>query len=334
MKILFFSSDEYVQDFFNTVNKNTQYHIIFTRVKLNIDTVSIAKGYSIISCSIYDELDAPTLRALNDIGVKLIALRSVGYNNVDIKTAGELGMSIAYVPTYSPYSVAEHAVALILALNRKIHKAYLRVRDGNFSLRNFLGFDLHGASVGIIGTGRIGTAFAHIMHGFGCKIFGYDKIVNKGCKTLGVEYVTLNQLLSRSEIISLHCPLTPETHYIIGPKAIKLMRNNVMLINTSRGGLIDTKAVINALKSGKVGYLGLDVYEAEQNLFFNDLSERVINDDTFNLLQTFPNVLITSHQGFLTKQAYFDIANVTLQNITAFITGTGQLYKVCSIQNK
>ena len=327
MKILFFSSDQYVEDFFNSANKNLQHELDFNKVRLCKDTASIAKGYTIISCFIYDELNASTLEVLSEMGVKLVALRSAGYNNVDVNVAAKLNITIAYVPVYSPYSVAEHATALILSLNRKIHKAYTRVRDGNFSLQNLIGFDLHGATVGVIGTGRIGAAFAHIMHGFGSKILGYDKTNNEECLKLGVKYVSLDELLSQSEIISLHCPLFPETHHIINTDAINLMCKGVMLINTSRGGLVDTKAVIKALKSGKIGYLGLDVYEEEQVLF-SDLSERIINDDVFSRLQTFPNVLITSHQGFLTKQAYIDIANITLQNIDSFIKKEGKLYKV------
>lgn len=328
MKTLFFSSDKYVEDFFNLANKNFGLQLDFSKIRLEAATASIAAGYQIISCFIYDELDAPTLKILHKIGVKLITLRSAGYNNVDIKTAAKLNITITYTPTYSPYSVAEHTTALILALNRKIPKAYLRVRDGNFSLSGLLGFDLHGTTVGIIGTGKIGASFARIMHGFGCEILAYDKIANKECLDLGIKYVSLDELLSHSEIISLHCPLVPETHYIINSKTITLMRKGVMLINTSRGSLIDTKAVIKALKSGKIGYLGLDVYEAEKNLFFSDLSERIISDDIFSRLQTFPNVLITSHQGFLTKQAYTDIANITLQNIKSFLTNSGSLYKV------
>jgi len=330
MKILSFSSDNYVQDFFNSASKGTIYYFDFIKARLNTDTISIAKGYSIISCSIHDELNAQTLKTLHELGVKLIALRSSGYNNVDINAAIELDITIAYVPTYSPYSVAEHAVALILSLNRKIHKSYSRIRDGNFLVHNLLGFDLHGVTVGIIGTGRIGTAFAHIMQGFGSQIICYDKVINKECLALGTKYVSLNELLSNSDIISLHCPLLPETYHIIGTRSLNLMRKGVMLINTGRGGLINTKAVIKALKSGKIGYLGLDVYEAEQKLFYNDLSEEIIDDDMFVRLRAFPNVLITSHQGYLTKQAYIDIANITLQNIASFITKKGQIYTISS----
>lgn len=328
MKILFFSSDRYVRDFFNIANKELEYQLDFIPTRLDATTANIARGYTVISCFIYDSLDTPTLKILSKEGVKLVALRSAGYNNVDIEAAAKFGITVAYTPTYSPYSVAEHTIALILALNRKIPKAYLRVRDGNFSLSGLLGFDLHNTAVGIIGTGKIGTAFAHILHGFGCKIFGYDKIANKECLDMGVKYAELSELLSKSEIISLHCPLVPETHHLITADKIELMRDGVMLINTSRGGLIDTKAVVKALKSGKIGYLGLDVYEAEKNLFFNDLSEKIIRDDIFSRLQNFPNVLITSHQGFLTKQACTDIANITLQNIKSFTTGMGHMYKV------
>lgn len=331
MKILFFSSDEYAEDFFSSANKEFKFHLVFNPTRLDSKSAFLAKGYNIISCSVHDELDAPTLKALSKIGVKLIALRSAGFNNVDIKTAAKLNITIAYVPVYSPYSVAEHAAALILSLNRKIHKAYLRVREGNFSLRNLIGFDLHGSTVGIIGAGRIGTAFAHIMHGFGCNILAHDNVINKECEALGVKFVSLNKLLSQSEIISLHCPLVQSTYHMIDADAIKLMRKGIMLINTSRGALIDTKAVIKALKKGKIGYLGLDVYEAEQNLFFSDLSDRIIDDDLFSRLQTLPNVLITSHQGFLTKQAYTAIAHITLQNIQSFTANLGQIYKVATI---
>ena len=323
MKILFFSSDNYTRDFLNQAKGKSKYRFSFSDARLNADTAYLAQGYTIISCSIYDELNATTLKILSKLGVKLVALRSAGYNNVDIDTARRLKITIAYVPTYSPYSVAEHTVALILALNRKTHKAYLRIREGNFSLRSLIGFDLHDTTVGIIGTGRIGSAFASIMRGFGCKLLGYDKQINQECLALGVTYVPLPKLLSQVAIISLHCPLLPQTHHIINSSSIKLMRSGVMLINTSRGALVDTQAVIKGLKTGKIGYLGLDVYEAEHNLFSSDLSASIIEDDTFARLQTFPNVLITSHQGFLTKQAYTDIANITMENIKSFIK-TGQ----------
>lgn len=328
MKILFFSSDDYTEEFCNKANKKFCYQLEFNKIKLDKNSVSITSGYQIISCSANDELNEPILKSLHEKGIQCIVLRTVGYNNVDLKVAAKLGITILYVPTYSPYSVAEHAAGLILALNRKIHKAYNRVREGNFSLNGLIGFDLHGTTVGIIGTGRIGTAFAHIMHGFGCHILAYDKIQNKKCQKIGVKYVKLMELLSKSKIISLHCPLTKENFHFINANKLKIMKDDVMLINTGRGALIDTKAIIHALKTHKIGSLGLDVYEAEKNLFPYNLSDQIINDDIFSRLLTFPNVLITSHQGFLTEEAYTDIASVTLHNIDSFINKKGVMYEV------
>lgn len=328
MEILLFSSDEYVRHFFTEANKDFKFNLEFTDYKLNTDTVSLAQGYSIISCFIHDELNSSVLKTLNDFGVKLIALRSIGYTNLDVKTALKTNITFTYVPTYSPYSVAEHAVALILSLNRKTYQSYLRIRNQNFSLQNMIGSNLHDATVGIIGTGKIGSAFAGIMRGFGCKILAYDIVQNKKCLDLGAKYVSLEKLLSSSDIISLHCSLTPETYHLINAKTLKLMNKNVMLINTARGAIIDTIALIDTLKSGKIAGLGLDVYEKEQNLFSYDLSGKTINDEIFTQLQTFPNVLITAHMGYLTKQAYTDIANTTLKNIATFTTGTGKMYKI------
>jgi D-lactate dehydrogenase len=222
------------------------------------------------------------------------------------------------VPAYSPYAVAEHAVALILSLNRKVHRAYNRVREGNFSIDGLLGFDLHGATVGVIGTGRIGGIFAQIMRGFGCKLIGYDAYQNPACLEMGLEYVSMADLFAHSDIISLHCPLTPDTHYLINAEAIAQMKTGIMLINTSRGALINTQAAIDGLKSGAIGYLGIDVYEQEADLFFEDLSNEVIQDDIFQRLLTFPNVIVTGHQAFFTSQALANIAETTLSNITEF----------------
>jgi D-lactate dehydrogenase len=251
-------------------------------------------------------------------GTRLIALRCAGFNNVDLLAAQELGLTVVRVPAYSPSSVAEHTAGLILALNRKTCRAYNRVKDGNFSLEGLLGFNLQGRVVGIIGTGKIGSVVARIMRGFGCEVLAYDPVINTDCEKIGVAYVDLPELYSRSDIITLHCPLTNASYHMIHEHALGQMKDSVMLINTSRGAVVDTNAVITALKSGKVGYLGLDVYEQEGDLFFEDLSNNIIKDDVFERLLTFPNVVITGHQGFFTRDALDNIAHTTLQNITNF----------------
>ncbi|TAE19784.1 MAG: 2-hydroxyacid dehydrogenase, partial [Bacteroidetes bacterium] len=268
-----------------------------------------------------DVVNAETLTLLAQFGVQIVALRCAGYNNVDLPTALRLGLPTVRVPAYSPYSVAEHTVGLMLTLNRKIHRAYNRVKEGNFALDGLLGFDFHGLTVGIIGTGKIGEIVAQIMKGFGCKLKAFDVQKNKACEDLGVEYVSLETLFAESDVITLHCPLTPQTFHIINPDTIAQMKKGVMLVNTSRGALIDTKAVIEGLKSRKIGYLGLDVYEEEGDLFFQDLSDKVIQDDVFMRLLTFPNVLITGHQAFFTQNAMNNIAETTLQNLADFEAG-------------
>jgi D-lactate dehydrogenase len=260
--------------------------------------------------------------------VRLVVLRSAGFNNVDLKAARDLRMTVARVPEYSPYAVAEHTVTLILALNRKIHRAYARVREGNFALDGLLGFDLRGRTVGIVGTGRIGATLARIMTGFGCTILAFDPKCNPDCEAIGVRYVSQVELLAESDVISLHCPLTSETHHMIDASAIAQMREGVMLINTSRGAVIDTRAVIRALKKGHIGSLGLDVYEEEADLFFEDLSDQVIQDDLFARLLSFPNVLITGHQGFFTAEAMRAIAETTMANITNFERSGRALHEV------
>lgn len=270
-----------------------------------------------------DQLDASVLEILASHGTRLIALRCAGFNNVDLKVAAKLGMTIVRVPAYSPYAVAEHTIGLILTLNRKIHRAYNRVREGNFSLDGLLGFDLHGRTIGIVGTGKIGQIVAQIMQGFGCRLLAYDLHPNSVCEAAGAKYVELSKLLSDSDIITLHCPLTPETHHLINREAIAQMKQGVMLINTSRGALIHTEAVIGGLKSQRVGALGLDVYEQESDLFFEDLSDQIIQDDLFERLMTFPNVIVTAHQAFFTKEALQNIAETTLSNITDYQEGKG-----------
>jgi len=254
-------------------------------------------------------------------GTRLIALRCAGFNNVDLIAADQLGLVVTRVPAYSPHAVAEHTVALMLALNRKLHRAYARVREGNFSLDGLVGFDMRGRTVGIVGTGRIGQVVAEILRGFGCQLLGYDAYPSEACQRLGVEYVLLPELWARSNIVTLHCPLTLSTHHLLDAKALARMRDGVMLINTSRGALVDTHAVIDGLKRGKVAALGLDVYEEEAELFYQDLSAQVIQDDVFARLLTFPNVIITAHQAFLTEHALTAIAHTTLDNIARFERG-------------
>ena len=297
------------------------HELTFFEPRLTLDTASLASGFPAVCVFINDELDEATLCAIADTGTKLIAMRCAGFNNVDLTVAQQLGITIVRVPAYSPYAVAEHAVGLIMTLNRKLYRAYNRVRDDNFSLDGLLGFDLHGKTVGIVGTGKIGQCFAQIMNGFGCKLLAYDVRPNPACVDIGVDYVELPILLTRSDIISLHCPLLPSTHHLINADSLQHVRPGAMLINTSRGGLIDTTAVIEAIKAGRVGYFGIDVYEREGGLFFEDLSDTVIQDDTFQLLQSFSNVVITAHQAFFTKEALSNIAETTLSNINDIEAG-------------
>jgi len=319
MKIAFFSTQPYDKEYFERYNSTHQ--IKYFEAQLNIETVELAKGCEAICAFVNDQLNANVIKALTEIGVKLIAQRCAGFNNVAVAAAKENNIAVVRVPAYSPHAVAEHALALIMTLNRKTHKAYNRVREGNFSLDRLTGFDLFEKTVGVIGTGKIGQCFAHIMLGLGCKVLAFDLIANKDLEAVGVEYLPLTDVLEQSTIVSLHCPLTEQTKHLINNHTLGLLKNGAMLINTSRGGLIDTVAAINALKDGKLGYLGIDVYEQEEKLFFHDLSENIIEDDVIMRLLSFPNVLITSHQGFLTDEALTQIALVTLQNITDFETG-------------
>jgi D-lactate dehydrogenase len=277
-----------------------------------------------------DHLDKKTLQTLAAGGTQLIALRSAGFNHVDLASAQTLGLRVARVPEYSPHAVAEHAVALILSLNRKIHRAYNRVREGNFSLNGLVGFDLNKKTVGVIGTGRIGSVMAKILSGFGCQVIAHDIVQNPQLVEIGVKYVSLEEILRNSDIISLHVPLTPQTHHLIDERALALTKPGVMLINTGRGALIETSALIKSLKSGHIGSAGLDVYEEEEGLFFEDLSGQILQDDKLARLLTFPNVLLTSHQAFLTEEALGNIAQVTLQNISEFESGHVLKNEVCA----
>lgn len=328
MRVTVFSTKPYDEQSLRAANGSAGHELLFLEPRLSIGTAPLADGADAVCAFVNDDLGAPVLAALADRGVRLVALRSAGFNHVDLAAAARLGLTVARVPGYSPYAVAEHCVGLILALNRKIHRAYNRVRENNFALTGLLGFDLHGRSVGVIGTGRIGTCFARIMTGFGCRVLAYDPYPSVEARHAGAEYVTLEELLEVSHIVTLHCPLTPDTHHLIDQKRIEQMRDGVMLVNTSRGALIDTRAVIRGLKSGKIGYLGLDVYEEEADLFFEDLSDQLLRDDVFSRLITFPNVLITGHQAFLTEEALHNIATATIGNLTTFERGDEALYRV------
>jgi D-lactate dehydrogenase len=333
MRIAMFSTKSYDQHYFERANSEHAHghEITFLEPRLLAHTTALAAGYPAVCAFVNDQLDAEVLARLHEHGTTLVALRSAGFNHVDLEAADALGLTVVRVPAYSPYAVAEHALALILGLNRRIFRAYNRVREGNFSLEGLLGFDLNGKTVGVIGTGKIGVIFARIMTGLGCRVIAYDPHPNADAERL-VEYVPLGELFARADVISLHCPLTPDTHHLIDDDAVAQMKDGVMLINTSRGRLVDTRAVIEGLKSGRIGHLALDVYEEEEDLFFQDLSDRVIQDDAFSRLLTFPNVLITGHQGFFTEEAITSIAETTLANVTAFERGTGTIHRVTSEQ--
>jgi D-lactate dehydrogenase len=325
LKTAVFSSKRYDRQFLDEANRaaGAPHEMAFFDVRLDPDTATLAKGHEAVCCFVNDTLDRAVLQLLAGDGIRLAALRSAGFNHVDLAAARELGITVARVPAYSPASVAEHTVALILSLNRKIHKAYLRVREGNFALDGLLGFDLRGKVVGIIGTGQIGLAVARIMKGFGCDILAFDPKVNEELQSLGGRYVALPELLTEADIVTLHCPLSPETHHLIDAAAIQRMKSDAMLINTSRGGVIDTRALIGGLKRGEIGSVGLDVYEEEGDLFFENLSDTMIQDDVFARLLTFPNVLVTGHQAFFTREAMQAIARTTIDNIASFAdTGT------------
>lgn len=321
MRIACFSAKDYDEKSFMAANQACGHELTFFEPRLTAETASLADGFPAVCVFINDELSEETLQQIAAGGTRLIALRCAGYNNVALDVAHSLGLRVVRVPAYSPYAVAEHAVGLILMLNRKFYKAYNRVRDDNFSLNGLLGFDLHGKTVGIVGTGRIGECFGRIMQGFGCKLLAYDVQENPYLLQAGTQYVALPELLAKSDIISLHCPLLPATYHMIDQHSLAQMKPGAMLINTSRGGLVDTPSVIKALKSGQLGALGIDVYEDEGSLFFQDLSDTVIQDDTFQLLKSFPNVVITAHQAFFTQEALNNIANTTLANISQVEAG-------------
>jgi D-lactate dehydrogenase len=321
MRVAVFSTKPYDQRPLRLANQQAGHELVFLEHRLTAQTADLAAGFGAVCAFVHDDLSAEVLERLAATRVRLVALRCAGFNQVDLAAAARFGLTVAHVPAYSPHAVAEHCVGLILALNRKIHRAYQRVRENNFALAGLLGFDLFGTTVGVVGTGRIGTCFARIMIGFGCRVLAFDPHQNEQVHQLGGEYVDLETLLTRSDIVALHCPLTPQTHHLIDQRRIALMKPGVMLINTSRGALVDTVAVIEALKDGRIGYLGLDVYEEEASLFYQDLSDQLVRDDVFARLLTLPNVLVTAHQGFFTEQALSNIAATTIANITAFEQG-------------
>lgn len=323
MRVAVFSTTSYDRRFLDAANAAGTHDLDYHEISLSAATAPLAGEAEAVCAFVNDTLDAPCLERLAKGGVRLIALRCAGFNNVDLEAARANGITVARVPAYSPHAVAEHTLALILTLNRKTHRAYNRVREGNFSLDGLLGFDLHGKIVGVVGTGKIGQVVLRILQGFGCTCLAFDPYPNPDVEALGARYVSKVELLAQSHIITLHCPLTPETHHFIDEAAIRDCRPGVMLINTSRGAVIDTRAVIAGLKKGAIGSLALDVYEEESELFFRDHSAEFIRDDLFARLLTFPNVLITGHQAFFTQEALTSIAEITLANIDAFAQ-TGQ----------
>ena len=329
IKIAFFDAKPYDIEVFNELNKRYGFDIRYFKFHLTSDNVVLTNDYDVVVLFVNDTVDNQMITKLSKYGVKLIALRSAGFNNIDLKAAQDK-IRVVRVPEYSPYSIAEHTVALMLTLNRKIHRAYFRTRDSNFSLNGLLGFDMHGKTAGIIGTGRIGKALVRILTGFGVKILVYDKFPdNDFAAETGCDYVEIDDLYRRSDIISLNCPLTKETEYMINADSISKMKPGVMLINTGRGKLIKTSDLIDGLKGGIIGSAGLDVYEEESRFFFEDLSDRVLRDDVLARLLTFNNVIITSHQGFFTREALHNIAKTTLENIDNFFTGKKLENEVC-----
>lgn len=324
MRTILFSSQNYDRESFLGANLPAGIELQFQAARLSLDTAALAERHEVVCAFINDDLSAPVLEQLAAGGTRLIALRSAGYNHVDLPAAQRLGLDVVRVPAYSPHAVAEHAVALILALNRRLHRAYNRTREGDFTLHGLTGFDLVGKTVGIVGTGQIGATFARIMAGFGCQLLAYDPFPNPAVEALGARYLELPQLLAQAQIISLHCPLNDHSRYLINQETLAHMQPGAMLINTGRGGLVDTPALIEALKSGQLGYLGLDVYEEEAQLFFEDRSDLPLQDDVLARLLTFPNVIVTAHQAFLTHEALAAIAETTLHNIVSWAAGQAQ----------
>ncbi len=328
MRVDVFSAKRYDQAFLGAAATDSGLDLRFHEARLGPMTARLAQGAAAVCAFVNDDLGPAVIHDLAAAGVRLIALRSAGFNHVDLQAARDAGLAVARVPAYSPHAVAEHTLALILTLNRNTHRAWSRVREGNFALDGLMGFDMHAKTAGIVGTGQIGTVLARILTGFGCTVLAHDPNPSAECEALGVRYVPMTELLAGSDIITLQCPLTPATHHLIDDAAIAQMRRGAMLVNTSRGAVVDTRAVIRGLKSGRIGALGLDVYEEEGDLFFEDLSQTHIPDDVFARLLTFPNVLITGHQGFFTREALQAIAETTIANITGFARDGQALHPV------
>ena len=322
MRVAMFSTQPYDRRSFDARNEALGHELRYWEPRLGPDTVSLARGFPAVCLFVNDLCDAPVLEALAAGGTRLVALRCAGFNNVDLARAAALGIPVVRVPAYSPHAVAEFTVGMILTLNRQIHRAYNRTRENNFSLDGLLGFDLHGKTVGVIGTGKIGALVARSLKlGFGCEVLAHDLAADPELLALGVRYGALDEIAAAADVLTLHCPLTPQTRHLVGPRLLGLVKPGVMLVNTSRGALIDIEAVVKGLKSGRIGYLAIDVYEQEADLFFQDLSNEIVTDDAFQRLLTFPNVLVTGHQAFFTKEAMTAIADTTLANITAFERG-------------
>jgi D-lactate dehydrogenase len=322
MKVAVFSTKSYDKEYLDRANEGNQHELVYFESSLREKTVRLAENFEAICVFVNDSLTNEVIEKLASFNIRAIILRCAGFNNVDIESASRNNITVLRVPAYSPNAVAEHAVALILTLSRKTHKAYNRVREGNFSIERLTGFELSGKTAGVVGTGRIGATFATIMKGFGCEVIAYDSYPNNALMDAGIRYLSLDDVFRLSDIISLHCPLTPKTYRMINKNTLDMMKKGVMLINTSRGKLIDTDAAIESLKAGHLGYLGIDVYEQEEKLFFKDLSEVLILDEMMLRLMTFPNVLITAHQAYFTDKALSQIANTTIQNITDLENGT------------
>ena len=321
MKVAVFSAKRYDREFLNVANASAGHQLRYFDTPLDVESAALATGYEVVCIFVNDAANAEVLKVLAAGGTRLIALRCTGFNNVDLKTAADLGLKVVRVVTYSPHSVAEHAVSLLQAINRKIHRAYNRTRDSNFELDGLMGFDLHGKTVAVVGTGKIGCVFTKIMLGFGCEVIGYDKYPSETFLALGARYTEPGEIGAKADIISLHCPLTPETHHIVNADTLSRAKRGALLVNTSRGGLIDTEAAIEALKSGQLGGLALDVYEQEADLFFRDLSSTIIADDVFQRLLSFPNVIVTGHQAFFTQEAITTICETTINSVTQFANG-------------
>lgn len=322
MKIAFFDTHSYDKKSFVEANKAFNYEIDFRDYKLNENTAMTAQGFDVVCVFVNDVVNEAVIKTLADCGVKLIALRCAGFNNVDLKAAAAAGIKVVRVPAYSPYAVAEHGVALLMSLTRHIPQAYLRTKTANFNIEGLTGRDLFGLTAGILGTGKIGRIMADILMGFGMKIIAYDPFPNtKWAQEKNIEYVDLEEIFKRSDVLSLHCPLTEETKHIVNHDRMKMMKHDAVIINTGRGALIDSKALVHALKHGHIGGIGMDVYEEESKYFFSDWSTDIMTDDTLARLLTFPNVIITGHQAFLTTNALKNLADTTLDNIKAFSSG-------------